>query len=90
MTGEAADRWREADRLFDEALELPQADRARLLDQRCRDDLALRQQVEALLQLAFPEGDIIIHQDPLSLGDEGAGNSTPSSRISALGTATRD
>jgi len=51
---------------------------------------AISDQVEALLQLAFPEGDIIIHQDPLSLGDESAGSSTPSSRISVLGTATRD
>ncbi len=42
------------------------------------DDLTLAQahaisdQVEARLQAAFPEADIIIHQDPLSLGDEGA------------------
>jgi ferrous-iron efflux pump FieF len=34
---------------------------------------ALSDQVEARLQSAFPEADIIIHQDPISLGDDGAG-----------------
>ena len=34
-------------------------------------------QVEAKLQAAFPEADIIIHQDPMSLGDEGAGRHAP-------------
>jgi len=37
------------------------------------DAHAISDQVEARLQSAFPEADIIIHQDPLSLGDEGAG-----------------
>lgn len=34
---------------------------------------AVSDQVEARLHSAFPEADIIIHQDPVSLGDEGAG-----------------
>ena len=47
------------------------------------DDLTLAaahtisDQVEAKLQAAFPEADIIIHQDPMSLGDEGAGHHAP-------------
>ena len=47
------------------------------------DDLTLAaahtisDQVEAKLQAAFPDADIIIHQDPMSLGDEGAGHHDP-------------
>ena len=38
---------------------------------------AISDQVEAKLQAAFPEADIIIHQDPMSLGDERAGRRAP-------------
>ena len=47
------------------------------------DDLTLAvahtisDQVEAQLQAAFPEADIIIHQDPMSLAEEGAGRHAP-------------
>ncbi len=50
MTAGAGYRWDEADRLFDQALELPPGDRQRWLDQSCAGNHALRQQVEALLQ----------------------------------------
>ena len=50
MTRGAGYRWDEADRLFDQALDLPAAERSRWLDERCSGDAALRSQVEALLR----------------------------------------
>ena len=50
MTASGGYRWHEADRLFDEALELPTGERARWLDQRCAGNPALREQVDALLR----------------------------------------
>ena len=50
MTEGAGYRWEEADRLFDQALELPVAERARWLDQTCAGNVPLREQVEALLR----------------------------------------
>jgi serine/threonine-protein kinase len=43
-------RWDEADRLFDEALEQPPAERERWLAERCAGNPALHRQVEALLR----------------------------------------
>jgi len=42
--------WSDADRLFDEALDVPAGARDRWLDQRCAGDGALRARVEALLR----------------------------------------
>jgi eukaryotic-like serine/threonine-protein kinase len=50
MTADAGYSWDEADRLFDQALELAPAERERWLAQRCAGDTALREQVEALLR----------------------------------------
>jgi tetratricopeptide (TPR) repeat protein/predicted Ser/Thr protein kinase len=50
VTAGAGYRWDEADRLFDQALELPSGDRQRWLDESCAGNPALRQQVEALLR----------------------------------------
>jgi ferrous-iron efflux pump FieF len=47
---------------------------------------ALSDQVEARLQSAFPEADIIIHQDPISLGDDGAGRGRTPQREGTGGT----
>jgi serine/threonine-protein kinase len=52
-------RWDEADRLFDEALELPPGERQRWLDQRCAGQPALRQQVEALLRADAAASDFL-------------------------------
>jgi serine/threonine-protein kinase len=49
VTG-AGYRWDEADRLFDEALELAPAERGPWLDRRCAGNAELRKQVEALLR----------------------------------------
>ena len=49
MTG-AGYQWDEADRLFDEALDLPPGERERWLDRRCAGRPALRRQVESLLR----------------------------------------
>ncbi|MEZ0335911.1 MAG: protein kinase, partial [Gemmatimonadales bacterium] len=49
MTAGVGFRWDEADRLFDQALELPPAERERWLDRTC-DDPALRRQVLDLLR----------------------------------------
>jgi serine/threonine protein kinase/TolB-like protein/Tfp pilus assembly protein PilF len=43
------ERWEEAGKLYDAALELPPAQRPSFLDDACRDDQALRQEVESLL-----------------------------------------
>ncbi len=50
MTAGTGFSWAEADRLFDEALEVAPADRARWLDDACAGNAALRDQVEALLR----------------------------------------
>jgi len=52
---------------------------------------AISDQVEARLHAAFPDADIIIHQDPLSLGDEGDGSGTLSPGTGrAASSAARD
>jgi eukaryotic-like serine/threonine-protein kinase len=43
-------RWDEADRLFDEALQLPAGERAAWIEQACGGNAALRAQVESLLR----------------------------------------
>ena len=50
MTAGPEYRWEEADRLFDQALEIPPADRERWLERNCEGNPALRRQVEALLR----------------------------------------
>ncbi|HET9038711.1 MAG TPA: serine/threonine-protein kinase, partial [Gemmatimonadales bacterium] len=50
MTSRDGARWRDADRMFGEALELAPEERARWLDQACANDVALRAQVDALLR----------------------------------------
>jgi serine/threonine protein kinase len=52
-------RWDEADRLFDEALELPPDARERWLAERCAGQPALRQQVEALLRADAAASDFL-------------------------------
>jgi serine/threonine-protein kinase len=42
--------WSDADRVFDEALDVPASERDRWLDQRCAGDGTLRSRVEALLR----------------------------------------
>jgi serine/threonine-protein kinase len=42
--------WSDADRLFDQALDVPAGERDRWLDQRCAGDAALRGRIEALLR----------------------------------------
>jgi eukaryotic-like serine/threonine-protein kinase len=50
VTAASTYRWDEADRLFDEALEQPPAERERWLAERCAGNSALHRQVEALLR----------------------------------------
>ncbi len=50
------ERWREVDRLFEEALETPPAERPAFLEAACAGDTDLRQQVERLL-VADEKGD---------------------------------
>ena len=50
MTAASTYRWDDADRLFDEALEQPPAERERWLAERCAGNSALHRQVEALLR----------------------------------------
>ena len=53
-----AQRWRRISALFDEIVELPEADRAAALDGACADDTALREEIAALLRFdAVPERD---------------------------------
>lgn len=44
------ERWRDVERLFDAVVGLPDEERERVLEARCRDDAELRRQVEALLR----------------------------------------
>ncbi|MEZ5428076.1 MAG: protein kinase [Pyrinomonadaceae bacterium] len=43
------ERWEQIDRLLDEVLEIPEAERRRFLDERCAEDEDLRSEVESLL-----------------------------------------
>ena len=43
------DRWQRIDEVFDAVLDRPEPERAALLDELCKDDAALRAEVEALL-----------------------------------------
>ena len=43
------ERWHEVDRLFEEALDRPPAERPAFLDAACAGDTALRREVERLL-----------------------------------------
>jgi tetratricopeptide (TPR) repeat protein/tRNA A-37 threonylcarbamoyl transferase component Bud32 len=56
--------WEDADRLFDQALELPADKRAEWLAQACSGNAALREQVEALLR-ADAEADRFLEFDAL-------------------------
>jgi serine/threonine protein kinase len=50
VSGSGDRNWRDVDRLFDEALDVPAAERDRWLEQRCAGDGALRSRIEALLR----------------------------------------
>ncbi|HYC33013.1 MAG TPA: serine/threonine-protein kinase [Gemmatimonadales bacterium] len=56
MTDTSAYGWRDADRLFDEALGRAPAERARWLDRRCGAGSPLRRQVDALLEADVAAG----------------------------------
>jgi tetratricopeptide (TPR) repeat protein/predicted Ser/Thr protein kinase len=78
VTAGAGYRWDEADRLFDQALDVPPAERARWLDQACGGNAALRAQVEALLRAdasaeRFLELDAMRCAEPLLNGPEAEG-----------------
>jgi tetratricopeptide (TPR) repeat protein/predicted Ser/Thr protein kinase len=64
VTTGAGYRWEEADRLFEQALELPVAERALWLDQTCAGNGPLREQVAALLR-ADAEAERFLELDAL-------------------------
>ena len=53
------ERWRQIDAVFQEALDLPAADRAAFLDRACAGDADLRREVELLLSADQRAGDFI-------------------------------
>lgn len=53
------ERWKQVDRLFQAALERPPEDRASFLNDACKDDSALRKEVESLLLCDEKAGDFI-------------------------------
>ena len=55
----SADRWRRLESMFYEAMELEPAARKSLLDDRCRDDTDLRNEVESLLASANQSLDVV-------------------------------
>jgi hypothetical protein len=56
--------WAEVERLLDQALDLAPAERSRFLDQGCSGDLALRAEVERLLQAAEGAGSFLSEPAP--------------------------
>jgi len=50
------ERWHRIEALFDQALELPESERSRFLDEACADDLELRGELKALLANAATAG----------------------------------
>ena len=76
------ERWHEVDRLFEEALDRPPAERPAFLDAACAGDAALRREVERLLAAdeqgaGFLEG---TPADLLGLAFAGQGPATLSGR----------
>jgi tetratricopeptide (TPR) repeat protein len=65
--GAPRERWPEIERLLDEALALPAAERPALLDRACAGDLALRAEVERLLDAAAGAGDFLAQPAPVHL-----------------------
>jgi len=77
-----AERWRQVEDLFHEALDRAPDARAAFLDLACADDRALRQQVEGLLASFDDAGDFI--EKPLvddSLSSEAKKSTPPESII---------
>ncbi|MGC4051860.1 MAG: serine/threonine-protein kinase [Paludibaculum sp.] len=54
-----ADRWRQIEDIFNQAVEQPLAVRARFLQQACGDDAELRSEVESLLACDAPEEKLV-------------------------------
>ena len=54
------ERWQQVQRLFDEVADLDRHARAAWLDEACREDLALREEVESLLA-AYEQADDLLH-----------------------------
>jgi serine/threonine protein kinase/Tfp pilus assembly protein PilF len=63
LTPDVAERWRQADALFQQALALPAADRPALLDAACGHDPELRAEVEGLLA-ALDDADAFLEERP--------------------------
>ena len=58
-----AERWRQVDRIFQHALELPPEDRQACLDAECKLDPVLRQEVDSLLDAARSSEDFMESPD---------------------------
>jgi eukaryotic-like serine/threonine-protein kinase len=65
--GAPRERWPEIERLLDEALALPAAERPAYLDRACAGDPALRAEVERLLDAAAGAGDFLAQPAPVHL-----------------------
>jgi serine/threonine-protein kinase len=62
-----ASRWREVDRLFESALDLPAAERPAFLDRECAGDPDLRGEVERLLAADGEGGAEFLERSPIEL-----------------------
>jgi serine/threonine protein kinase/tetratricopeptide (TPR) repeat protein len=74
MRSSTVQRWRQIEKLFDEALDLPPAERAAFLDRSCGQDADLRDNVEQLLR-ACDSSEHFLEQPP-------AGHVAPSVAVS--------
>ena len=70
-------RWDEIQRILDEALALPEGERAEFVRARCGDDRELREEVESLLRRTGDEGDTDFLRPP----DAELGESLPTRRL---------
>ena len=80
-----SDRWRQIDRLLDEALDLPTEERALFLERACGGDLELRREVESLLE-AHAKSETFIETPAIAEENELISDSTESYLGRQLGT----
>ncbi|MCH8959990.1 MAG: hypothetical protein IH820_01345, partial [Bacteroidetes bacterium] len=78
----SSERWEQVHRLFGEVVDVAPPARAARLDEACRDDPALREEVESLL-VAYEQAD-----DLLQVLDQ-IGGSSPSASAQPSYTGTR-
>jgi len=84
------ERWREIDRLFDGALDLPPGERAAFLESACGGDAELRAEVDRLLRAQDEAGGFLEDPFPNAWSAVLSASTQPKSPLGAPGTTVAD